>query len=139
MPLVALALSSNGDIVAGLGTERIDVRRASGELLMSFIGESQTSWSVDLRFESRDRELVLHDRAEPNLRRVWDLERGTHQESSVVPPLPGWRVSSGPISTFVRESDGLELAVGVSGPWVRHPHTPGRIACPTGLYELRGV
>lgn len=143
-----LALSAGAQLIAVVGEGRVEVRRRDGSQV--YVGEDVPSedrgWGRRIRSQlyfPDERGLALRSDDESDVR-LWRFTDGPRSNSLPVttPPFamcpPGWSLEAGPISSFVR-ADGCRLSVACGGPWAANPITPNILACPGGLFELRGA
>jgi hypothetical protein len=150
-----MALSSDAELVAAYGEGVLEVRTRTGALVCR--AETPTPRASnrhdgELWFGPDDRTIHIHEpesswwsgrdgkQHRPALIGTWTLEGERAPWSDAPDPSlpPGWRVASGPFSHF-HHAGGAEMVVAAQGPWVVNPVHPRLLACPGGLFELRGL
>jgi WD40 repeat protein len=133
-----LALSAGAKQIAVIGDGRVEVRRRDSSQV--YVGEDVSSGHrlgrrIQLLLYFPD-EHGLALQSEDEGVRTWQFgSTATTQPFPTCPPT--WSIEAGPISTFVR-ADGRRVSVACNGPWAVNPIAPNIVACPGGLFELRG-
>lgn len=138
-----IAMSADAELIAVASQNELEVWGRDGTLRhhAAITGESndlREAMGAKLQFSLDARQIEYSCARCEAL--VWTLDgeqlgppRHVHRQ-----PIPGWTAESGPVTVFV-DDRGRRIALPLDGPWRVNPRNERIIACPGGLFELRGV